>query len=185
MKRLYDIQMPTLKEQFVPAMCEDIEPGRDVPGLGVTSYGLVVLSAPITLDSSAVLRKAVTECAYYLARELRYQTPIYGLDGRYFDVNARSFLWVNITTLPYTVVGACCFQRQAVEAGQRQSGPWVLKWVWFHPYERRRGHLLGAWAYFADRFPGFRVKALESSALRAFLEKQGQLDRLIGQAEGG
>jgi hypothetical protein len=51
--------------------------------------------------------------------------------------------------------------------------PWALQWIWFHPYERRKGHLRNAWPYFLDRFGTFQVEPPLSPAMDKLLVEEG------------
>jgi len=51
---------------------------------------------------------------------------------------------------------------------------WTLDWVWFHPFERRRGHLTEAWPFLLQIYPDYKISEPLSIAMQAFLKKIGQ-----------
>ena len=50
---------------------------------------------------------------------------------------------------------------------------WSLEWAWFHPYERRQGHLTNAWPFILKMFPNPALAEPLSNAMNAFLRKVG------------
>src|SRR5262249_29041872 len=74
----------------------------------------------------------------------------------------------------YPVIGACCFRyRHDVEPLPPGIPPdyYALQWIWFHPYERNRGHLSRALPYFQARFGRLIAEPPFSPAMNAFLHK--------------
>lgn len=165
--RHYDIVMPTLTG--AGAYGFDARRDRERPG--------IVLSPPITPESPLELRAAVYQAASYYRREFSYDITPYGYEGREIDPRATAFVWTDLLFIPYAAVGACCFRWRDGRHGY-DGGYWVLHWTWLHPYLRRHGLLTQAWPYFNEQFPGFLVEGPIPPAMRAFLAKQGQLDRL-------
>jgi hypothetical protein len=47
---------------------------------------------------------------------------------------------------------------------------WTLDWVWFHPFERRRGHLTEAWPFLLKMYPNLIIER-PSDAMERFLDK--------------
>jgi hypothetical protein len=130
--------------------------------------------AEVRPDSPLGLRKAVERLARFFQREFRYDFLQYSAtEGRFEDrlSKDRAYLWTLPTWPPEKeiAIGACCFRWR--EWSNVPPG-WGLAWVWFHPFERGKGHLTGAWAYFLQRFPGFRCEPPISSAMRSFLAKR-------------
>jgi hypothetical protein len=122
------------------------------------------------------LRKAVEELGRFFRREFHYDFPqYYHLEC---DNLGRAFLWAS--PLPRTakgrqmmVYGACGFHWDKWE---NYRHGWSMSWCWFHPYERRQGHLLDVWPYFRARFPGFICVPPFSISMIKFLFKVGHLD---------
>jgi hypothetical protein len=133
---------------------------------------------------------AVEQMAYYFKRELKfdfvpfwadewldnalerdrvlvfYQTEI--LDHKPTPKNPKDF------KNAYTFYGAIGVRWQ-----QWDDAPasWWVPWIWLHPYERRRGHLTGAWPYLLKMFPNPCIERPVSPSMQSFLKKweQGQL----------
>ena len=116
-------------------------------------------------DSLLEKRKVVWELAKLFRREFGYDFVQY--DPKQCDPDARAFIWGG--GHQPTAIGACCF-RLRVEDGATW---WALQWIWFHPYERRGGHLSRAWDYFRRRFGFFHVETPLSPAMEQFLATRG------------
>lgn len=137
----------------------------------------------ITRDSPLSYKKAVEAIGVYFTREMRYDFRPFSVSeysnrvyrtpsNRTNDENTRSFLWVNADGYPghWETYGACTFRRT--------GDTWYLKWVWLHPYERRKGHLRTAWPFFRSMFGVFVPDAPISPALQEFMRKVGYEDVL-------
>jgi hypothetical protein len=119
----------------------------------------------------------VERLGIYMKREECYDTPVYDAEEealhRAGDV---AYLWTSYQHAGWgkdqpllPAIGACCFRwRKWADA----PPGWALAWVWFHPYERRRGHLTRAWPYFRARFGDFIAEPPLSPAMQAFMLKQ-------------
>ena len=170
-KTWYDIRLPVLPAARLasgPAL------DRQEPGYVETPPGL---PAPwvVATKSPASVRKAVEQLGRYFRREFHYDfVPYTSLvdvgRGRVYLWSVRTFHKHDMREL---IVGACGFYW-----GEWDNHPhgWAMSWCWFHPYERRRGHLSRAWPYCLARFPGFICEPPLSDAMTKFLLKRGYFD---------
>ena len=133
----------------------------------------------VTMGSPLSYKKAIETIGVYFIRELgydfrpftvaEYSNRIYRSPSeRTTDENTRSFLWYN----PHErhpghrpSFGACTFRLR--------RSMWSLKWVWIHPYERRRGRLSKAWPFFRSMFGVFVPDPPLSPGIIAFMRKVG------------
>ncbi len=135
--------------------------------------------ALVSIRSPRVYKNAVERIAYYFKREFHYDFPQYLASEHSVvkrhrrpdsdDSNLLAFLWydadeTNYAEAEWPTFGACCFRLR----GDR----WVFDWVWFHLYERRKGHLTRAWPLFRAMFGDFGIAPPVSPALQRFLERQ-------------
>jgi hypothetical protein len=143
-----------------------------LPVLPDTLYGS---GACITDGSPRRVRQAVEKLARFFRQEFGYDFLQYSADER--DPNGRAYLWVGHVSDYFVktgrgrrgggqvaAYGACCFRK-------RTSG-WALAWVWFHPYERSRGHLSAMWPDFRAKYGDFYVEQPLSRSMRSFLSKK-------------
>lgn len=73
-----------------------------------------------------------------------------------------------------TLIGAVCMRwRDEKYYTEPTPAHWAISFVWFHPWERRRGHLTKAWPFMQAQFPGFYIETPYSPEMHAFLKKQG------------
>jgi len=123
---------------------------------------------PVCSISDTNQKEAVLHLFSYFEKEYRYDFDQNG-QGIENDPNAVAFLWIEKNDSgKYFAVGACYFYIKTV----KDDDVWFLMWTWFHPYERRKGHLEQAWKYFRTTFGDFYVEPPYSNALRSFLIKQ-------------
>ena len=121
-------------------------------------------------NSAKAARRAVWTCARFFKREFDYDAVQYGHEGD--EDEAHAYLWTTNNEDAKTtqlVLGACCFRWRA---WTNVPACWCLEWVWLHPFQRHRGHLTSAWAYFKKRYGEFYPMPPLSSAMQNFLEKQ-------------
>lgn len=123
----------------------------------------------VTIRSPLSHRRAVWRLARYFRREFRFDFEQYGYEGRDDDFDHRAYLWLADRYSHASVIGACCFRWR--DEYKDLSPRWGLQWIWFHPYERRKGHLTEAWPYFRARFGDFCPEPPLSAAMRSFLFK--------------
>ncbi|MGH6627030.1 MAG: hypothetical protein ACRECD_10905 [Burkholderiaceae bacterium] len=99
-----------------------------------------------------------------LQREEHYDFPMFDPDGDGYSAYLFGCggVWV----------GACCFCDMA-HAGIATPVPWMLEWVWIHPFCRRKGLLSKAWPQFEREHGEFLIQAPLSLAMERFLEKRG------------
>jgi hypothetical protein len=150
----YDIKTPTIsegrlldswiKDQFRPSFRD-----YDIDGL-------------VTHKSPMSLQRAVEPLGWYIKREFNYDFPLFTAGD--MDKDDLVFLWRGGSHFDCPLVGACSFEK-------RKNGINELMWVWFHPYERRKGHLAKAWPYFCVRFGRFEVQGPWSDAMLSFMTK--------------
>jgi hypothetical protein len=125
----------------------------------------------ITSHSPLRARKAVRCCAIYFRREFRFDFVQYEGADETPDPTARAYLWADDGHVAY---GACCFRWRVPSQGEPW---WALQWIWFHPYERERGHLKRTWPLFEARYGDFAVEGPISRAMRAFLKAMDPEER--------
>jgi hypothetical protein len=130
-------------------------------------------------DSPHTIRRCVETLAYYFKREFHFDFPQFEAsespsDSRYVPYE----VWLfheealdqarDLDDNPRRVIGAACFRQRPHGSAKR----WALQWIWFHPYERRRGHLSRSWSLFKSRYRQFHVEGPLSDAMKRFLSKQ-------------
>jgi hypothetical protein len=135
--------------------------------------------SPIKASSPLALRRHVETLAYYFKREFHFDFPQFEAsespsDSWYVPYDAWLFHEEandevrDLEDNPRRVIGAACFRQRIDE----DAINWALQWIWFHPYERRRGHLTQSWALFRSRYGQFHVEGPVSDAMAQFLAKQ-------------
>ena len=140
--------------------------------------------------------KAVEEMAYYFKRELKFEFPTFTAGERFKPELQRDRVLVFYRTEildhkptlqnpkdftnAYTFFGAI-----GVRWKKSENAPasWSLPWVWFHPYERRQGHLTKAWPFLLKMFPNPYIEPPVSPAMSAFLKNAGYTNRSAYIAE--
>lgn len=142
-------------------------------------------SGPTLLVSSSPLRwkMALEALAYFFKREMRYDFPQFEASedpSQPEHVPYEGWLFHEIAydqvreigDRPYRVMGAACFRWREGKV-LAQSPSWSLDWVWFHPYERRKGRLRAVWPMFRERYGvAFPLEFPLSSAMRAFVRQE-------------
>ena len=131
-------------------------------------------------------RNAVDEMALYFKHEMKYESFGYNADERdplLMDdrmlVFTDTYPEVNQPTKepPSGYTNRLFFTGVIAMRARKErwnSGPnWALDWVWFHPFERRRGHLSRAWPFLLQMYPDFKISEPVSDAMQAFLNKIG------------
>jgi hypothetical protein len=112
------------------------------------------ISAIITPKSPKSFRIAVETLAYYFRREFSYDFCQYCAEEGSDESEHRAYLWTTARAAPYNqhaIIGACCFRKRHYDEPLPPGVPadcYALQWIWFHPYERRQGHLTRALPYF-------------------------------------
>jgi hypothetical protein len=171
-KACYDIRLPVLP---AARFAHESEFDRTEPGYVDTPADLNCPAHVVTDRSHSSVRKAVEQLARYFRRELGYDSVQYLADEH--QGRDRTYLWTHGTYHNHKsqqlVIGACCFRWGD---GEDRPPGWAMAWCWFHPYQRRQGHLSEAWAYFLARFPGFVCERPFSDAMAKFLLKRGYFD---------
>jgi hypothetical protein len=121
----------------------------------------------VTHASPKALREHVQRFAEYFQREMHFNFPQFDaseVPGSRDYVPYSAFLFV----AEGRFIGAGCFRHRPEESS---SQPWVLDWIWLHPYVRRQGHLLRAWPELHAQFNPFRLAHPLSSSMESFLRK--------------
>jgi hypothetical protein len=121
-------------------------------------------------------RRAAEALAIHFRREFGYDFVQYSAKAEKdtpkgsVDRRTRCFLWMSRRLCSRAVIGAACFRWH-----EWKDAPdsFALDWVWFHPYERRKGYLSSSWPYFRWRFGEFWVETPLSEAMIGFLKKHG------------
>ncbi len=123
-------------------------------------------------------RKAVEEMAVFFQRELEYDHPPYGateIDYNRKLAKDRVLVFARDAVTPkgddifffFGAVGVRWREWDDMPAG------WSIAWAWFHPYQRRKGHLTKAWKYITEMFPDPWVEHPLSNTMESFLRKVG------------
>lgn len=129
-------------------------------------------------DSPLAYRKAAERLANYFRREFHYDFPQYSATEADFSgvkvMRDRVLMFGKIDrslSEPNTrkvFYGAVC-----VRWIKWEDAPacWTLDWAWFHPYERRQGHLTRAWPHILQIYSNPWPRHPRSAAMKSFLEK--------------
>jgi hypothetical protein len=135
----------------------------------------------VTVKSSKTFRNYVEFCARCFIREFPFgglgfsadEKPKYRNHIPYeaflFHRPAYDVLTKPDSKLKQRIIGACCFRYVQYTSYPAQ---WVMQWVWFHPYCRRRGYLSKAWPMFQERYKAFSVQKPLSASMQSFLNNQ-------------
>jgi len=124
--------------------------------------------------SSPKLKKFVYRIAVYFRREFQYDFVQYSEDEQ--DLTHRAFLFFSRASDKYydkdiyRILGGGCFRQRKY---QDFPESYALKWIWIHPYMRRKGMLTKAFDEFMNQFEQFRVESPYSVEIKSFLEKGG------------
>jgi hypothetical protein len=147
--------------------------------ISVRSYYLINLpGAPFSSDvemvevvpsSSKTLRTSVERFARYFLREMHFgsiqfeaaETP----DTLGF-IPYKAFLFAN----QGRYIGAGCFRHREDQSHLR---PWLLDWLWLHPFCRRQGNVTRAWPKLHNAMGEFRCAKPLSVSMERFLAKIG------------
>ncbi|HEU6448929.1 MAG TPA: hypothetical protein VFV23_10880 [Verrucomicrobiae bacterium] len=152
------------------------------PHQGQAPYGAPFLV--VGPGSPKSWRKEVEKLAYYFRREMHYDFPPYTASEAEYSLDVlrdRVLIFTNHHTTEkwervFYLIGAV-----GVRWRKWEDAPhgWSVAWVWFHPYERRKGHLTKAWPFLLEMFPKPHVEPPISDAMKRFLLKVGYYDSLI------
>jgi hypothetical protein len=71
---------------------------------------------------------------------------------------------------PGIVYGGCLFQHGYWE--DEKAPRWSLRWIWLHPYYRRKGVLSEHWSYFTETYGEFHLAKPLSNPIQNFLRNQ-------------
>jgi hypothetical protein len=121
------------------------------------------------------LHREVFKIAKYFSEDLNYNTipPYPPLGVRDKDHTALLFTTEatdlgKAESMSYRIFGSCLFRRQHFTEAE---DCWVLEWIWFHPFFRRKGNLTKYWAYLERKFGDFLINEPESNDMVAFLDR--------------
>jgi hypothetical protein len=120
----------------------------------------------VTNNSPLQVRRAVYILAVYFQREFMYDHTLYMPQDE--EPTTRAFIWLSHNYPCNLAIGGICFKWRVY---CEYKPYWELSWVWFHPYERMKGHLKSAWPYFKARFKGFWPEKPWSPTMDGFLKK--------------
>ncbi|MGA3178916.1 MAG: hypothetical protein ABSF38_01090 [Verrucomicrobiota bacterium] len=133
---------------------------------------------PVGWCSPYTYRKAAERLAYCFRREFDYDSVQYTAEEANFEgwkvmrdrvlmfgENDQSISQPNTRRLFYGAVSVRWIEWENAPAS------WALNWAWFHPYERRRGHLTRAWPHILRMYPNPWPRHPRSPSMQAFLEK--------------
>lgn len=160
---MYDIILPSLADGWSYARSQMIRADLRPPDPKMLA---------VTAEAPRRLREAVEQIAKFFRREFGYDFVQYSAkQHRAPDV---AFVWSSREDpVSADAIGAVHFV-----VDEPKNGPafWRLSWAWFHPYERRKGHLRKAWPFFQQMFGRFRVAPPLSKGMSSFLEQVGCSD---------
>jgi hypothetical protein len=126
---------------------------------------------PVHPRSSKNLRLAVETAAYFFKREFGFDFAQYTADED-TGPKDRIFAMVHIRADGKDgVFGVISFRWRE---WKDDPPAYALQWVWFHPWERRQGHLSKFWPQFREKLGNFIVEGPLSEAMYAFLKKHGE-----------
>jgi len=133
----------------------------------------------VDVNSKIADRRAAETLATYFKRELSYDIVQYSVSETYPKDCVLLFTYETYEKVQYAFGAVCMRWREYLD----HDLEYAMAWVWFHPYERKQGHLSKLWPHLAERFGNFVCEGPLSPAMRAFLTKRGELHRLLGQIE--
>lgn len=128
------------------------------------------------------LKKTIEVIGGFYKRELGIDYSPYFL-SKYIDKNRVAYIWTEDVYQKRThevkviVIGVCVFEWKNYN---ERPIEWELSWVWFHPFERGRGHLSRDWEKLKNLFPGFTVKGPLNVAMESFLKKHDPEMKVVG-----
>jgi hypothetical protein len=120
----------------------------------------------VTRNSALKLRKKVEQFAIYFKREFDY--PITEFDAKEKTEYTAYLLSASEERGANIWVGACCFRAESYSHPIDRE---TLRWVWIHPYERRRGILFHVWAGLRANHGDFFIEPPLSQAMLNFVLK--------------
>jgi hypothetical protein len=123
----------------------------------------------VTRRSPFNLRKQVERFAVYFRREFGY--PITEFKAKENREYTAYLFAVSDGTAADAWVGACCFRPESYSYSTEGE---TLRWVWIHPYQRRRGILSRAWAKLRANHGDFFVEPPLSPAMLRFVLKHNR-----------
>jgi hypothetical protein len=175
----YDICLPHLSTKDL-RRCQHLDSEFVVDGIAAAECGI---DAVVGAVSSKRQRKAVEVTSRYFRREFRNQVVPYNTKAFSVPDEHRAYLWIDRHEYVwhrhkkvYPVIGACCFRLRGYKGPLPPDVPaksYILEWLWFHPYERRRGHFSKALPYFLARFPRLITDHPVSPETAALLKGHG------------
>jgi hypothetical protein len=117
----------------------------------------------VTRKSPFKLRKEVERFATYFRREFDYPITEFKANenGMY-----TAYLFADPESIARAWVGACCFRPESYSHDYEGE---TLRWVWIHPYLRRRGVLTRAWPVLRANHGDFFVEPPLSPAMLNFI----------------
>jgi hypothetical protein len=123
-------------------------------------------------------QKAATVLAFCFKDELRYDFELYSYHEFQVDPSPENKLrvlvfWKRAVEAPFPAM--LFFGAVGVRRRKRGQSPmsWSIEWAWFHPSERRLGHLTTAWPLILQMFPAPKVAPPLSEGMIGFLKKVG------------
>ena len=120
-------------------------------------------------------RLAVEKLGRYFRREFHYDFIPYYATANSDNSKNVVFLWLGEDYDRYgrkaVAYGVVEFRPCPYPELIKEGCEWELAWIWFHPYERGKGHLSSAWDYFQKRFGNFWVQHPLSFGMEEFLKK--------------
>jgi len=119
----------------------------------------------ITPHSPIEVRKYIEQFARYFLREMHFGGVQFEAAEGPNSIGYRPYVAYLLGAEDRYIGGACFRFRD----DQSLDHPWILDWVWLHPYFRRRGHLLLAWPEITQAHGAFRIAKPISHAMEGFL----------------
>lgn len=135
------------------------------------------VSSVLTNKSTKRQRAPAVVLATYFKREFGYDFIQYEINPSEDHEEDRAYLWSMDDYRDGKEISKYfgCLSVRWREWSNHEPG-YALSWVWFHPYQRGRGHLTRMWPWFIKRFPGCSVEHPISPAMLGFLNQNGWPD---------
>jgi hypothetical protein len=130
----------------------------------------------VTPASAWKLRKEVERFARYFRREFDYPIQEFAANEK------RSYMAYLLPHCEDEVwAGACCFRP---ESFAHPGNGITLRWIWLHPYCRRKGILSQAWPMLREKHGDFFVEPPLSPAMLDFVLRHTQGSRFYRFYQG-
>lgn len=135
--------------------------------LPIKKYSSTISSVNVLPSSSKLLRLHVERFALYFLGEMRTGGIQFSAAEKSCSPGFRHYHAI-LVGAEDRHVGAIAFRYRPEQC---KECPWILDWIWIHPYFRRAGILTAVWPVVIEQFGIFRLSEPISPAMRQFLLK--------------